>query len=187
MAHVRSAINFARSSTNCSDRLNLSSPAFAGEGGRAKRGGGASSFGYINSVKSPDTARARALRRNMTPPELRLWNILRTRPDGFKFRRQHSFGTYVLDFFCSAAALAIEVDGEVHSMGRNPERDAERDRWCAAHGVRTLRFAASDLLHEDAAIVAAILDVCRERSPSTASRSPSPAKAGEERSPREGN
>jgi very-short-patch-repair endonuclease len=120
----------------------------------------------------------------MTPPELRLWNILRTSPEGFKFRRQHPIGPYVLDFFCSAAALAIEVDGEAHAMGNNPQRDIKRDSWCAARGVKTLRFAAKDLLHEDAAVVAAILDVCRERSPSTASRSPSPAKAGEERSAR---
>jgi very-short-patch-repair endonuclease len=116
----------------------------------------------------------------MTPPERRLWNVLRNKPEGFKFRRQHPFGPYVFDFFCSAAAVAIEVDGAVHSMGDNPARDDARDRWCADQGVMTLRFGARDVQHEDAAIVAAIIEACRARTPSTAAWSPSPGNPGEE-------
>jgi hypothetical protein len=48
----------------------------------------------------------------MTLPEVVLWQCLRQRPEGLKFRRQHPTGPYVLDFFCSDARLAIEVDGE---------------------------------------------------------------------------
>ena len=48
----------------------------------------------------------------MTPPEVALWQSLRTRPGGYKFRRQHPAGIYVLDFFCTKARLAIEVDGK---------------------------------------------------------------------------
>ena len=56
-------------------------------------------------------ARARAFRKTMTPPERRLWNALKLRPDGFKFRRQHEHGPYYLDFYCYETALAVEVDG----------------------------------------------------------------------------
>ena len=65
---------------------------------------------------------ARKLRRKMTLPEVILWHWLRQRPEGLKFRRQHPTGPYVLDFFCSDARLAIEVDGEAHSRGNRPDR-----------------------------------------------------------------
>ena len=91
------------------------------------------------------TERARSLRKQMTPPERRLWNLLKGRPDTFKFRRQHPFGPYILDFFCHEAALAIEIDGLAHELGSNPQRDARRDQWVANQGVRTLRFRATEL------------------------------------------
>jgi hypothetical protein len=72
-----------------------------GAGDRAERGDGGLSAstaeGGIMDAPRQTIARARRLRRAMTPPELRLWTALRMRPDGFKFRRQHPFGPYVLD------------------------------------------------------------------------------------------
>jgi very-short-patch-repair endonuclease len=62
----------------------------------------------------------------MTVPEVRLWQWLRTRPRGFKFRHQHPAGPYVLDFYCAAVKLVVEVDGEAHSRGDRPERDFAR-------------------------------------------------------------
>jgi very-short-patch-repair endonuclease len=108
--------------------------------------------------------RARELRKSMTPPELRLWNALSTRPDGFKFRRQHSIRPYILDFFCFEAALAIEVDGMAHSMGDNPSRDERRDAWLVENGVLTVRFAAIDIRDNLEGVVALIVDRCRARS-----------------------
>lgn len=70
---------------------------------------------------------ARKLRRVMTAPEVRLWQWLRGKPSGFKFRRQHPVGRFVLDFYCPAAQLVIEVDGEAHSRGDQPARDEARD------------------------------------------------------------
>ena len=102
----------------------FSSPAFAGEGDHPQDGGGA-----FLSVE-----RARALRKTMTPPERRLWNVLKLKPGGFKFRKQHPLRPYVLDFFCHEAGLAIEVDGFAHELGTNPQRDARRDAWSAAQG-----------------------------------------------------
>ncbi len=99
------------------------------------------------------TQNAHNLRRKMTLPEVILWHWLRQRPDGLKFRRQHPTGPYVLDFFCSDARLAIEVDGEVHSRGDQPLRDAARDKWLRAAGIETLRIPAIELLNDaDAAL-----------------------------------
>ena len=93
--------------------------------------------------------RARSLRRRMTPPEARLWVALRRKAvEGWRFRRQHPFGSYVLDFYCDRAKLAVEVDGQAHFLHGNPERDALRDEWVAAQGVRTLRLSAS-LIRDD--------------------------------------
>ena len=64
--------------------------------------------------------RARELRRSMSLPEGLLWQELRKRPAGFKFRRQHPFGPYVLDFFCASMRLAIEVDGFLMPWGIGP-------------------------------------------------------------------
>ena len=87
-------------------------------------------------------AKARALRRTMSRPEARLWQVLRTRPGGFKFRRQHPAGPYIIDFYCPQTKLGVEVDGVGHGMGANPERDANRDLGLSAHGIRILRLPA---------------------------------------------
>ena len=128
---------------------------------------------------------ARQLRKTMTPPERRLWNVLKGRPGGFKFRRQHPFGPFTLDFFCNEAAVAVEVDGLAHELGSNPGRDQRRDSWVREQGVRTLRFRALVIRDNLEGVVAAIVEVCASRSPqrnpTTAPRSPSPANAGEAR------
>src|SRR5690606_33053070 len=95
----------------------------------------------------------RELRRAMSLPEGALWQVLRTRPGGLKFRRQHPMGPFVLDFYCPAAKLAIEVDGAAHDMGDNPERDARRDAWLKEKGIRTLRVTAADVLEDREAAV----------------------------------
>ncbi|MFL6847238.1 MAG: endonuclease domain-containing protein [Sphingomicrobium sp.] len=109
--------------------------------------------------------RARSLRKRMTPPERRLWNVLRSRPETFKFRRQHPLGPYTLDFFCYEAALAIEIDGLAHELGSNPQRDIRRDKWVAEQGVRTLRFRATDIRDNLDGVVTLIVQECLHRSP----------------------
>ena len=93
-----------------------------------------------------DKAKARALRRSMTLPEVLLWQQLRKKPDGVHFRRQHPAGGYVLDFFCATANLAIEIDGEAHNRSDRPERDSRRDEWLNSQGVRVIRIPAADVL-----------------------------------------
>jgi very-short-patch-repair endonuclease len=87
--------------------------------------------------------RARELRRRLTPPEARLWTALRRKRLTRHFRRQHPVGPYILDFYCSEAKLAVEVDGEGH-LGR-VEHDARRDRWLLEQGIRTHRIPAIDV------------------------------------------
>jgi very-short-patch-repair endonuclease len=79
----------------------------------------------------------------MTPPEVKLWVHLRHRSEGEPtFRRQHPFGPFILDFYCSQARLAVEVDGMGHGMGDQPQRDQRRDAYLARHGVRVERISA---------------------------------------------
>jgi very-short-patch-repair endonuclease len=84
----------------------------------------------------------------MTPPEVRLWVQLRRNLQGRRFRRQHPIGPFVLDFYCDAVRLAVEVDGQHHALGKNPLHDIERDEWLALRGIRVLRLPAS-LVFED--------------------------------------
>jgi len=87
--------------------------------------------------------RARELRRKLTPPEARLWVALRNGKLNLHFRRQHPIGPYILDFYCDAAKLAVEIDGQGH-LGRI-DQDERRDSWLLAQGIRTLRIAASSV------------------------------------------
>jgi very-short-patch-repair endonuclease len=97
---------------------------------------------------------ARALRIAMTEAERRLWSRLRLEQLGFKFRRQHPLGAYVLDFACLDPRLAIEVDGSQHFD--QAEYDARRDRWLESHGFRVLRFAANEVLSNTDGVLRAI-------------------------------
>ncbi|WP_347302954.1 endonuclease domain-containing protein [Croceibacterium sp. TMG7-5b_MA50] len=96
----------------------------------------------------------------MTKPELMLWGVLRTRPAGLKFRRQHPVGPFVLDFYCPACRIAVEVDGIVHDMGDNPARDIDRDSWLRQQGIEVIRIAAADILNDLDRVAGAIVRCC---------------------------
>jgi very-short-patch-repair endonuclease len=91
------------------------------------------------------TALARCLRRDSTDVEMRLWQKLRNRQLGADFRRQHPAGSFVLDFYCSALRLVIELDGGQHNEPRNAVRDKARDQWLFERGATVLRFWNSDV------------------------------------------
>ena len=112
----------------------------------------------------PTIRLARRLRRQMTPPELRLWAALRGRAHGaLIFRRQHPMGPFVLDFYCAEARLAVEVDGEGHWRGDEPARDARRDLWFARRGVETLRIEAPDVRDDLEGVIERIAAAARAR------------------------
>jgi very-short-patch-repair endonuclease len=95
--------------------------------------------------------RARQLRRDLSLPEVILWDCLRARRlEGLRFRRQHPVGPYVLDFFCPDGQLAVEVDGAQHDLPGQMAHDQRRDAWLGEQGIRVMRIAASDVLDEKA-------------------------------------
>jgi very-short-patch-repair endonuclease len=91
--------------------------------------------------------RAKQLRQTMTAAEIRLWQHLRAgRLGGFHFRRQQIIDGFIADFYCHAAGLIIEVDGDVHET--QPEYDAERDRVLAARSLRILRLTNEQVFRD---------------------------------------
>lgn len=99
----------------------------------------------------PETIkRAQKQRREMSVPERLLWDVLRAKAaDGLRFRNHHPISWMTLDFYCPAAKLGIEIDGEAHDRGDQPERDRRRDLFLAGLGIRVLRVMATDILRPD--------------------------------------
>ena len=94
----------------------------------------------LNNLPTLKTFR-KTLRKNLTPAEARLWSMLKnSQLEGRKFRRQHSFSGYILDFYCSYEKLGIELDGEVHFNEDAAEYDYERRLFLKYFGIRILRF-----------------------------------------------
>jgi very-short-patch-repair endonuclease len=124
---------------------------------------------------------ARKLRRTMTLPEVVLWQQLRRRPGGFRFRRQFPIGRFVLDFACLERRLAVEIDGEVHSMGDQPQRDARRTANLSQRGFETVRIPAREVLGNLEEVIAFILMACAKRPfHHAARRHGPPPRSGEE-------
>ena len=117
-------------------------PPLYGEGGRRRRSGG------VRPRKENVVAneRARALRKTMTPQEVKLWVCLRRlRPQGFHFRRQAPLEGYILDFVCFKHRLIVEVDGNQQGFDAGLAHDVRRDAHFAALGLLTLRFCNHDV------------------------------------------
>ena len=91
--------------------------------------------------------RRQALRGNMTETEEKLWQILRGKQMGVKFRRQHGIGHYITDFYCPELKLVIEVDGDSHSSADAQTYDAIRHDFMASLGIITLRFTNDEVMH----------------------------------------
>ena len=109
--------------------------------------------------------KSRKLRREMTLPEVLLWEQLRAKKTGFKFRRQHAAGDYILDFFCSHAKLAVEVDGSAHDSIRAADYDSERTYYLAQKGIEVMRISARDVLENIEGVVLYIRNFAMMRAP----------------------
>jgi very-short-patch-repair endonuclease len=106
----------------------------------------------------------RTLRRQMTEAEQALWKVLRNRQvEGLKFRRQHPFGDYILDFVCLENRLVIEVDGGQHEQAR--KYDERRTQILQGAGFRVLRFWNTEVLQETEAVKEHIWMLIREHEP----------------------
>jgi len=92
----------------------------------------------------------RELRNNLTPAEATMWGYLQnSKLDGRKFRRQHSVGNYILDFYCPSEKLAIEVDGSSHDDYSAEIYDKERTDFLESKGIRMIRFDNIDVFESE--------------------------------------
>lgn len=102
--------------------------------------------------------RASELRDQQTHAEELLWSYLRTKPFGFKFRRQHPFLIYILDFYCHALSLVIEVDGSIHIEEDVIESDKIRQRHLEEHGLVVLRFTNDEIENKLEGVIKKLAD-----------------------------
>ena len=111
---------------------------------------------------------ARQQRRSMSPPEARLWNRLRGSPCGLRFRKQHAIGPYVADFYCPAAKLVIEVDGQIHDNERAATRDGQRDAYMESLGLEIIRIPAKEIFADADSVAQGLIAMCADKAgPST--------------------
>src|SRR5208282_5559855 len=91
-------------------------------------------------------SRRKKLRSSLTPAETELWKSLqRSQVCGKKFRRQHSVGPYILDFYCPECRLAVEIDGQTHFNPMSWEYDCHRTECLQKWNIRALRFENRDV------------------------------------------
>jgi very-short-patch-repair endonuclease len=84
----------------------------------------------------------------MTEAELVLWSVLKAKKlCGRKFRRQHSIGYYIADFYCPSEKLIIELDGQHHFTQEGTENDIERDKHLEEMNIKVLRFENKEVLN----------------------------------------
>jgi very-short-patch-repair endonuclease len=108
----------------------------------------------------------RELRHKPTDAETQLWLKLREiNLEGTKFRRQHPFGKYIVDFVSLPKKLIIEVDGSQHIEKKNFEHDAKRTMWLEGQGFRVLRFWDNDVLQNTDTVVSKIFESIKDCDP----------------------
>ncbi len=132
-------VNFFLEASNCT-RAPVRSPS-PPSGERAGVRGQTPQCGKHRTRTAPARDFARRLRNNSTEAEKRLWRLLRDRRFAeFKFRRQYPCGIYFLDFFCTSAKLAVEMDGGGHGFPDQRAKDEKRNQFLAEQGIKVLRF-----------------------------------------------
>ena len=116
---------------------------------------------------------ARSLRNNMTDAEQMLWYCLRRKQlGGFRFRRQHPFEQFVLDFYCCEVKLALELDGGYHNEPDVKTRDSVRTEFLSARGIKVLRFWNNDVFSNLEGVLQKILDESLHRKKQLSTLSP---------------
>lgn len=89
--------------------------------------------------------RAKRLRKQQTAAEEVLWLYLKQKPSGFKFRRQHPFGIYIIDFYCHQLKLGIEVDGSLHDDAAIKQHDTQREQVLNQLSIQLIRFTNTQI------------------------------------------
>jgi very-short-patch-repair endonuclease len=107
-----------------------------------RRGAKSNTMRTINNINKLFDRR-KELRNNSTPQEILLWSQLKNSQFGFKFRRQHSIGGYIADFYCPSKKLVIEIDGSQHFVNR--EYDEVRSRYFESLNIKVIRFTNAEI------------------------------------------
>ena len=110
--------------------------------------------------------KARDLRNHSTDAENILWLHLRGKQMGYKFRRQHPIGNYIVDFYCHQLKLAIEADGAVHDKQEVSSNDKERQLILENEGLKIIRFTNHEIRYNIESvllILKSIIDECSKR------------------------
>jgi very-short-patch-repair endonuclease len=105
-------------------------------------------LGMHDGATSSVFRNAAKLRVSMTESELKLWEYLKIKPLGFKFRRQHPVGGFVLDFYCHKLKLSIEIDGGYHFTKEQTEKDKIRTNYLSEIGISEIRFTNKQVLNK---------------------------------------
>ena len=103
--------------------------------------------------------RSKELRQPLTPAEHNLWHVLRNRNlGGYKFRRQHPIGRFIVDFYCAENRLVIEIDGDIHSQ--QLDYDLARTEWLQHQGYTVLRYQNQHVLQNLDEVTQNIIQFC---------------------------
>lgn len=102
--------------------------------------------------------KAKALRKDETQAEKILWAKLRNNQlKGYKFRRQHPIGLYIVDFYCHQLKLVIEIDGDYHNIQEQIEKDKERTQNLETDGLQLIRFTNKNIMENLEKIISEIM------------------------------
>jgi len=116
--------------------------------------------------------RARELRDDMTSAEIKLWEFLRSRPSGYKFRRQHPIGPFIADFYCHTLQLVIEVDGSIHDQPEIKQSDRSKQWSPEKEKIKVIRFTNHEIENKYDEVITSINKILTRES------SASPSGAG---------
>jgi very-short-patch-repair endonuclease len=115
--------------------------------------------------------RAAEMRRNPTEPEKRFWrHVSNSQLGSFKFRRQQVIGFFIVDFFCPARGLIVEIDGDTHDQ----QFDARRDSFMRQQSFETIRFTNADVTQNMDGVLQVTLAALQASPPRTRWRLPHP-------------
>ena len=142
----------------------LSISPLRGEGIEAKNTENMPGFGYAKYKVDSEMSfeNAKRMRKEPTEAEGILWNELKTKKTGYKFRRQHPVENYIADFICLDVWVIVEVDGAYHDNSEQQKLDKERDAFLKEIGFTTLRFTNEEVTADIERVVKRIVDTCDE-------------------------
>ena len=121
---------------------------------------------FVALVTMDGITRAGALRQAMPAAQRRFWRLLRDRRfAGYKFRREHPSGPYVLDFYCAEAKVSVELDGGQHGVPDQHQQDNVKEAYLLNRGILTKRFWNRQVWQEPSVVKHALWLLLQERAP----------------------